>query len=82
MTLDHDQCEVVIKKYNAATPAWSIAATMGITRNDIRAIRYCKKNHLPLTDYKCALSERPCAWDLRLSMKLARLPMSKWAEAL
>ena len=92
MTLNHDQCVDVIKKYNAGIPAWSIAATMGITRNDIRAIRYCKKNHLPLTDYKFAisdpeykfgpLSERPCAWDLRLSMKLARLPMSKWAEAL
>ena len=31
MTLDYDQCVDVIKKYNAHVPAWSIAATMGIT---------------------------------------------------
>ena len=92
MTLNHDQCVDVIKKYNAGIPAWSIAVTMDISREDIRAIRYCKKNHFPLTDYHVVLTdkeykfrplnEKSGSWDLRMSMKLSRLPMSEWASAI
>jgi len=28
------------------------------------------------------LHEKKCAWDLRLSLRLSRLPMSKWADAI
>jgi len=89
--LNLEECKDVIKRYNRAQPPWAIAAELGITRKDIRAIRHCQRFHRPMDNYlveydnfdpRETIDENPCAWDIRLSMKLARLPMSEWAAAL
>ena len=86
-----DECKDVIKRYNRGQPPWAIAVELDISREDIRGIRHCKRQCWPLTDYKVAfdeahkkstIDEKESPWDLRMSMKLARLPMSEWAAAL
>jgi hypothetical protein len=89
--LSLDECKDVINRHNGGQPPWAICAELKISSGHLKAIRHCKRYHHPLTDYlfifeklnsEKAIQETPCAWDIRLSMKLARLPMSKWAEAL
>ena len=89
--LSLDECKDVIKRHNGGQPTWAICGELGISAGHVKAIRHCKRNHYPLTDYlfifdklnsEKAIEEPPCSWDIRLSMRLSRLPMSKWAAAL
>ena len=89
--LDLDECKVVIKRHNSGQPTWAICAELGVSAGHIKAIRHCKRYHYPLTNYldifdklsrDKPIEEPPSSWDIRLSMRLARLPMSEWAAAL
>ena len=86
-----DECKDVIKRHKEGQPPWAICAELKISSGHLKAIRHCKRYHYPLTDYlfifdklnsEKAIEEPPCSWDIRLSMRLSRLPMSKWAAAL
>jgi len=90
-TLSLDECIDVIKRHKSGQPTWAICAELGVSAGHIKAIRHCKRYHYPLTDYldifdklsrDRPIEEPPCCWDIRLSMRLARLPMSEWAAAL
>lgn len=85
------ECRDVIRRYNAHQPAWAIAAELGISAKHIKAIRHCHRYHKSMANYLVeydthnpnkTIDENPCSWDIRLSMRLARLPISEWAEAL
>ena len=89
--LSLDECKDVIKRHNGGQPTWAICGELGISAGHVKAIRHCKRCHYPLTDYLFIfdklnkdkpIEEPPCSWDIRLSMRLARLPMSEWAAAL
>jgi len=86
-----DECKEVIRLHYLGKPTWAISGQLKISSGHIKAIRYCNKLQYPLTDYLMIfdkqskdrpIDEKPCAWDIRLSMRLARLPFSEWANAI
>ena len=90
-SLTLDECKDVIKRYESGQPTWAICAELKVSSGHIKAIRHCKRYHYPLTDYLSIfdklsrdkpIDEKPCSWDIRLSMRLAKLPMSEWAKAI
>jgi len=89
--LNLEECKAVVSRLNKHEPWWAISATMGITQKDVALIARCKRKKFPLEDYKLIeqpgykyspLDEPSNGWDMRLSMRLSRLPMSEWAAAL
>ena len=42
MTLNHDQCVDVIKRYESGQPTWAICGELKISSGHIKAIRHCK----------------------------------------
>tara|TARA_B100000787_G_C16067734_1_gene238468 strand:- start:353 stop:706 length:354 start_codon:yes stop_codon:yes gene_type:complete len=103
MSLDLEQCNLVIQKINKGVPIKVIAKRFNVNSYDITLINRCKTNKYPLDEYrliddpdykhnpineKCKIGEPNGAnlgskgWDLRMSLRLAKLPMSKWAAAL
>ena len=91
MSLDLKQCQSVVKKINAGMLASEIAKKYDMPRYHVTLIMKCNRNTYPLNEYLLIdnsaykfspLNENKCSWDLRLSLRLARLPMSKWADAI
>ena len=89
--LTKEECHEVLRLRYNAVPNWSIASSMNIPTEVITRIGSCARHHFPLEDYMIfdrpgyhlkPLGEKLEAWDLRLSLKLQRLPMSEWATAL
>ena len=91
MSLDLEQCRLVQRAVNNGWSYEMIAKKWGINRYDVTLIVRCNREKYPLDEYhlidsptypRQKLDEPMGAWDVRLSMKLAKLPMSQWAAAL
>ena len=91
MSLDLEQCKEVVKRKNAGMLSAEIAKKYDMPLYHVTLIMKCNKNTYPLDEYLLIdnpaykfspLHEKKCAWDLRLSLRLSRLPMSKWADAI
>ena len=89
--LNKAECTEVLSRRRNGEPNWSIASNMGISTDTIRRIGACSNKHFPIEDYLIydlpdyylkPLGEKLEAWDLRLSLKLQRLPMSEWGAAI
>ncbi len=89
--LNKAECTKVQRRRHGGEPNWSIASSMGIPTDTIRRIGACYGKHFPLEDYMVydqpnyhfkPLSEKIEPWDIRLSMRLQRLPMSEWGAAI
>lgn len=89
--LSLEQCEDIIKRHKSGQPTWAICGELKVSSGVVKAIKHCKKHHYPLTDYlvifdklsKYKRIDEPIGtWDLRLSIRLSGLPMSKWADAI
>jgi hypothetical protein len=88
--LNKNECTEVLSRRRNGEPNWSIASAMNIPADSIRRIGACSRHHFPLEDYMIydrsdyhfkPLGEKIEAWDIRLSMRLQRLPMSEWGAA-
>ena len=91
MSLNLEQFQSVVKRKNAGMLSAEIAKKYDMPLYHVTLIMKCQRNRYPLNEYLLIdnpaykfspLHEKKCAWDLRLSLRLSRLPMSKWAEAL
>ena len=91
MSLNLEQCKEVVKRKNAGMLASEIAKKYDMPRYHVTLIMKCNRNTYPLNEYLLIdnpaykfspLNENKCSWDLRLSLRLARLLMSKWADAI
>ena len=91
MSLNLEQCQEVVKRKNAGMLASEIAKKYDMPRDHVTLSMKCNRNTYPLNEYLLIdnpaykfspLNENKCSWDLRLSLRLARLPMSKWADAI
>ena len=91
MSLTVEQGKEVVKRKNAGMLASEIAKKYDMPRYHVTLIMKCNRNTYPLNEYLLIdnpaykfspLNENKCSWDLRLSLRLARLPMSKWADAI
>ena len=91
MILNLEQCQDVVKCKNAGMLSSEIAKKYDMPLYHVTLIMKCNRNRYPLNEYLLIdnpaykfspLHENKCSWDLRLSLRLARLPMSKWADAI
>ena len=91
MILNLEQCQDVVKRKNAGMLSAEIAKKYDMPLYHVTLIMKCQRNRYPLNEYLLIdnpaykfspLHENKCSWDLRLSLRLARLPMSKWADAI
>ena len=91
MSLTLEQCKEVVKRKNAGMLSAEIAKKYDMPLYHVTLIMKCNKNTYPLDEYLLIdnpaykfspLHENKCSWDLRLSLRLAKLPMSKWADAI
>ena len=91
MILNLEQCQEVVKRRNAGMLSAEIAKKYDMPLYHVTLIMKCQRNSYPLNEYLLIdnpaykfspLHEKKCAWDLRLSLRLSRLPMSKWADAI
>ena len=91
MSLSLKRCVRVQRAINNGWSYEMVARKWGIQRRDVTLIVKCGRKKFPLDEYllidnpdypRQKLDEPIGAWDVRLSMKLAKLPMSQWAEAL
>jgi hypothetical protein len=91
MSLTLEQCQSVVKRRNAGMLSAEIAKKYDMPLYHVTLIMKCQRNRYPLNEYLLIdnpaykfspLHEKKCAWDLRLSLRLSRLPMSKWADAI
>ena len=89
--LSKAECTEVLRRRHGGESNWSITASTGVSADTIRRIGACSRHHFPLEDYMVydqpnyhfkPLGEKIEAWDIRLSMRLQRLPMSQWAAAI
>jgi hypothetical protein len=89
--LSKAECTEVLSRRRGGESNWSIASNMSIPTDTIRRIGACSNKHFPIEDYMIydrpdyhlkPLGEKIEAWDIRLSMRLQRLPMSQWAAAI
>lgn len=91
MSLDLEQCVLVQRAINNGWSYEMVAKKWDIERRDVTLIVKCGREKYPLDEYplidnpdypRKKLDEPMCAWDVRLSMRLARLPMSEWAAVI
>ena len=91
MSLTLEQCQSIVKRKNAGMLSAEIAKNYDMPLYHVTLIisslrrRYRLNEYLLIDNpaYKFSpLHEKKCAWDLRLSLRLSRLPMSKWADAI
>ena len=91
MSLSLEQCVLVQRAINNGWSYEMVAKKWGIERGHVTLIVKCGREKYPLDEYlqidspnypRKKLDEPMCAWDVRLSMRLARLPMSQWAAAI
>ena len=91
MSLTLEQCQSVVKRKNAGMLSAEIAKKYDMPLYHVTLIMKCNKNTYPLDEYLLIdnpaykfspLNENKCSWDLRLSLRLAKLPMSKWSDAI
>jgi hypothetical protein len=84
------ECKEVVRRTNNAQSKWKVAESMGVPPEHITLITRCKVNRFPLTDYLIIdipnyhlkpIREKDYQWDIRLSQRLAKLPMSEWGAA-
>jgi len=89
--LNKDECLAILRRRHGGESNWSITASTGVSADSIRRIGACSRHHFPLEDYMIydlpnyrfkPLSEKIEPWDIRLSMRLQRLPFSQWAAAI
>jgi hypothetical protein len=85
-----DECKEVIRRTNNAQSKWKVAESMGVPPEHVALIGRCSRARYPLTDYLIIdqpdyhlkpITENLEGWDLRLSLRLAKLPMSEWGAA-
>ena len=91
MSLTLEQCQSIVKRKNAGMLSAEIAKKYDMPLYHVTLIMKCQRNRYPLNEYLLIdnpaykfspLHEKKCAWDLRLSLRLSRLPMSKCADAI
>ena len=91
MSLDLEQCRLVQRAVNNGWSYEMVAKKWGVERFHVTLIVKCGRKKFPLDEYlqidnadypRKTLDEPVGAWDVRLSMKLAKLPMSQWAAAI
>ena len=89
--LNKAECKEVVRLTRNGIPKGIVMATMGVSSNTITRIGACVRHDYPLEDYMIfdrpdyhlkPLGEKMEAWDLRLSLRMQRLPFSQWAAAL
>ena len=90
-TLNKDECLAILRRRHGGESNWSITVSTGVSADTIRRIGACYGKHFPLEDYMIydlpdyrfkPLSEKIEPWDIRLSMRLQRLPMAEWGAAI
>ena len=84
------ECKEVVRRTNNAQSKLTVAASMGVPPEHVALIGRCNRARYPLTDYLIIdepgyplkpITENLEGWDLRLSLRLAKLPMSQWGTA-